>query len=92
MHNWTFQREGSGTEMQEEIKLKGNREIRIGLSPIKMAKESQSGPPKGRWEVEGAAGVLTYAGCVEGLQAGCQGVQDWGTMGRGAGGRPWLVH
>lgn len=37
---------------------------------------------------KGAGGVLTYAGCVEGLQA----VQGWGTMGRGAGGRPWLVH
>lgn len=73
-------------------KLKGNRLIRIGLSPISQAKESQSGPPKGRWEVEGAGGVLTYAGCVEGLQACCQGVQGWGTMGHGAGGRSWLVH
>lgn len=71
---------------------KGNRAIRIGLSPINQAKESQSGPPRGRWELEGAGGVLTYAGCVEGLQAGCQGVQGWGTMGRGAWGRPWLVH
>lgn len=78
--------------MQGKRKSKGIREVRIGLPLISRAKESQSGPPKGSWEIEGAGGVLTYAVCVEGLQAGCQGVQGWGTMGRGAGGRPWLVH
>jgi len=40
--------------MRGGIKSKGNREIRIG--PINQAKESQSWPPKGRWEVEGGPG------------------------------------
>jgi len=53
-----------------------------------MATERKVGGRRGA----GGGGVLTYAGCVEGLQAGCQGVQDWGAMGRGAGARPWLVH
>lgn len=39
MHNWTFQREGPGAEMQGEGKSKGNREIRIGLSTINQAKK-----------------------------------------------------
>lgn len=91
MHNWTFYREGSGTERKKKSQRK-NREIRIGLSPINKTKRSQSGPSKRRWGVEGSAGFLTYTWCVEWLQAGCQGVQGWGTMGRGVGGRPWLVH
>lgn len=75
--------------MQGEKESKRNREIRIGRSPINQGHQKEGG----KWEVEmGLGGVLTYTGCVEGLQAGCQGVQGWGTMGRGAGGRPWLVH
>lgn len=37
--------------------------------------------------------VLTYGGCcVEGLQAGSQGLQDWGAVRRGAWGGARLVH
>lgn len=56
MHKWTFQREGPGTEMQGETKSEGRIEWRVGLSPISQAKKSQSGPPEGGREVEGAKG------------------------------------
>lgn len=65
------------------------REVGAGLPPpVNQAGESQSGPPERR----GAGGVLTYAVCGEGRQAACQGVQGWGAVGRGVGGRPRLVH